>query len=72
LINPNSVSWTRCAHVLSELSLEERRVVKAIADGGSGPIDMEVLARLTSLGLLKDDGSVLSLTDDGRAIASWC
>ena len=65
------MSWERCSELNKELSVEERIAFNALADGEPPAATLAMLGRLETLGLIKHDGSSLSLTDDGRALAAW-
>ena len=65
------ISWTRCAQIYFDLTAEERSALKAISSGRPAGCSFEVIGRLQTLGLIKNNGRQTALTGDGQLIGMF-
>ena len=66
------VAFGRCADIFAALTQEQRSSLRAIAFFDAGALGDEQLSKLRSLGLIHIDAFGITLTANGRAIASFC
>jgi len=66
------VAFGRCADIFAALTQEQRSSLRAIASFDAGALGDEQLSKLRSLGLIHIDAFGITLTANGRVIASFC
>ena len=66
------VAFGRCAEIFTALTQEQRSSLTAIASFDAGALGDEQLSKLRSLGLIHIDAFGITLTANGRVIASFC
>ena len=66
------VAFGRCADIFAALTQEQRSSHRAIAFFDAGALGDEQLSKLRSQGLIHIDAFGITLTANGRVIASFC
>jgi hypothetical protein len=66
-----TTSWIRCNLILADLSSNERRGLKALANGQVCSFTSPVMEKLKSQQLVKFERGTWVLTDDGQVVAFW-
>jgi hypothetical protein len=66
------ISWNRCGSIYGGLSLHERKCLRALRNGDSSECTDAMLEQFRTLNLICSLDGVHVLTDEGRAISSFC
>jgi hypothetical protein len=66
------IFWSRCCEILKGLSIEHARALATVVRGESQSVPPMHLEHLLGLGLLRQQGTTIALTANGRVIAPWC